>query len=312
MYWGKVTADYDWCERNYVVTPYIAEFWNCISSVGVLLAGIYFLRRSLRFSYGRRFHFASVGVAIIGLGSILFHGTLQRWGQVLDEVPMLWSSLIFLWIACVNNMDGCAENRWGTILGWSLFVLGIVSTYIYLLGGFAYFIVVYIITVIGVFGATLYQLRKDSPARRYAFMAVGYYSGGFLFLWLPEQLLCGNRKVSFHESGLLSLPIPLHAFFHLTSSIGPVCCLTYLTFEYLEQRKRNPSLMYERAAEFLGTLDMPLVKASPVWYHEGQTFTDAMQLLSQNFLIYGRKNYNKKNKIMALLFTFVVKTIITL
>ena len=23
MYWGEVTADYDWCERNYVVTAYL-------------------------------------------------------------------------------------------------------------------------------------------------------------------------------------------------------------------------------------------------------------------------------------------------
>lgn len=25
-YWGKPTATLDWCEENYAVTPYIAEF----------------------------------------------------------------------------------------------------------------------------------------------------------------------------------------------------------------------------------------------------------------------------------------------
>lgn len=27
-YWGEPTSTLDWCEENYIVTPYIAEFWN--------------------------------------------------------------------------------------------------------------------------------------------------------------------------------------------------------------------------------------------------------------------------------------------
>ena len=34
-----------------------------------------------------------------GIGSVLFHATLTRAGQVVDELPMLYSSAIFLWIA---------------------------------------------------------------------------------------------------------------------------------------------------------------------------------------------------------------------
>ncbi len=43
-------------------------------------------------------------VFVSGLGSIAFHGTLLRWGQVLDEVPMLWASLCFMYVGM--TMDG--------------------------------------------------------------------------------------------------------------------------------------------------------------------------------------------------------------
>lgn len=35
-YWGPPTASNDFCEENYVVTYYIAEFWNVITSFGAL------------------------------------------------------------------------------------------------------------------------------------------------------------------------------------------------------------------------------------------------------------------------------------
>ena len=92
-FYGPITADYDWCENNYAITPYVAEFFNALSSVTIVLAGVFWERRTIRYGYGLRWHIASAGLVSIGLGSIAFHGTLLRWAQVLDEVPMLWSAL---------------------------------------------------------------------------------------------------------------------------------------------------------------------------------------------------------------------------
>ena len=89
-YWGKPTANYDWCEDNYVLTPYVAEFWNALSSLPTLTVGLYFLLKARKHAYGYRFEVAGAMLAIVGLGSAAFNGTLTRWGQILDEVPMLY------------------------------------------------------------------------------------------------------------------------------------------------------------------------------------------------------------------------------
>jgi hypothetical protein len=41
-----VTATVDWCEENYVHTPFIAELWNTASSVPMVLAGLWGLYKA--------------------------------------------------------------------------------------------------------------------------------------------------------------------------------------------------------------------------------------------------------------------------
>ena len=82
-YWGDVTSNYDWCEDNYVHSHYIAEFFNTMSSIPVALAGILWMRLSLQNHYGISFGLAGLGLFVVGIGSVAFHGTLMRWGQVM-------------------------------------------------------------------------------------------------------------------------------------------------------------------------------------------------------------------------------------
>lgn len=264
-YWGPVTADYNWCEQDYKITPYVAEFFNTASSLAVVLAGVIFGRQAYEHKYGVRFYVAALGLVVIGLGSVAFHGTLQRWGQVLDEVPMLWSSLVFLWISVCNALGKQAEAAWSTRLAGLMFCAGAGSTWVYFNSGFGFFIVTYVLTVAGIFITTLvrasYAPKRYAAAKKYAYLSVAFYGAGFFFLWIPEQVLCGNRIHDTHDSGLLALPIPLHAFFHITSSIGPLCFLTFVVYDFLEKRKRVPKLESEHAPEFCGMVSIPVVTA---------------------------------------------------
>mmetsp|Transcript_125574 Transcript_125574/g.268017 ORF Transcript_125574/g.268017 Transcript_125574/m.268017 type:complete len:265 (+) Transcript_125574:63-857(+) len=98
-YWGAPTATIDWCESNYTVTPWLAEFFNSTSSFFIVAAG--FLPLALhRDLWGRvepRFALVFASVCVVGLGSVAFHGTLLFRHQMLDEVPMLWTVVVILY-----------------------------------------------------------------------------------------------------------------------------------------------------------------------------------------------------------------------
>ena len=40
-FFGPPTATIDWCERNYEMTRYIAEFWNTLSNFWILVPPIF-------------------------------------------------------------------------------------------------------------------------------------------------------------------------------------------------------------------------------------------------------------------------------
>jgi dihydroceramidase len=92
-YWGKPSSTVDWCERNYQVTFYVAEFFNSISSFAMICCGLLGVLVHFK-DLEERFFFAFISVVVVGIGSTAFHGTLWFSLQMLDELPMIYSALI--------------------------------------------------------------------------------------------------------------------------------------------------------------------------------------------------------------------------
>lgn len=79
------TSPVDWCEPNYVYHPWVAEFWNTLSSFTFVVYGLIGLQYTkpvqLRYCY-----YILIG---IGVTSAYFHATLSHFGQLLDQASII-------------------------------------------------------------------------------------------------------------------------------------------------------------------------------------------------------------------------------
>ncbi|KAK6849562.1 hypothetical protein PG995_013395 [Apiospora arundinis] len=88
--WSPPTSTANFCEEDYIVTRYIAEFMNSMTN----LPYVYF---ALRYMYGPgsqglfkpRTDFMSVSLLVLGICSFLFHASLRHSMQYADELGML-------------------------------------------------------------------------------------------------------------------------------------------------------------------------------------------------------------------------------
>ena len=59
-YWGAKSSTIDWCEANYEVTYYIAEFWNTVSNLVMIILPIICLHWSIKQKQNNKLHKYSV------------------------------------------------------------------------------------------------------------------------------------------------------------------------------------------------------------------------------------------------------------
>lgn len=242
-YWSPSTSSIDWCERNYVITPYIAEFWNCISSlVFCFLSGILFIH-ALYHRIERRFLILDLSFVLVGLGSACFHGTLTHLGQMFDELPMVYSLII--WLCVLFRMDQVKNLQHNTHTFDCLIIFailyGILWTYMQILQTFVIvFQVHFALMVVGaIFKSIMLYRQTQHHTRNIKIFIISYVSWLALALlcWILDQKLCEkmNSPGGFNPQ--------LHAWWHILcgidSYVGTVCSesLRLLSIKYQLHQK---------------------------------------------------------------------------
>lgn len=87
--YGTHTSSIDWCETNYAITPYVAEFYNTLTNLPSVLLGLWGCYASLKGGLRRRYAAGYLGLVVIGVGSFGFHASLRWEWQLMDELPMV-------------------------------------------------------------------------------------------------------------------------------------------------------------------------------------------------------------------------------
>lgn len=97
-YWGEPRSNIDWCELNYIHNYYIAEWYNSLSNLVPICILLYYLKKVWNMDYPYTIKLSYCIFIIVYTGSFIFHVSLTYWGQLMDEIPMLYGCIYFHYI----------------------------------------------------------------------------------------------------------------------------------------------------------------------------------------------------------------------
>ena len=240
-YWSPSTSSIDWCERNYVVTHYIAEFWNCISSFLMCVTAVILFVRGVLNGVENRFLFLSLSFGLIGFGSTCFHGTLTHYGQMMDELSMVYTMIVW-WFILFQMNKFKLKNQTSSIDIFVIFGIfyALLWTYVHSLKSFVVlFQLHFTFMVIGGIVRLIHLYRQTQQhTLSIMYLIVAYV--GFLIpatiCWIIDQQLCERMNSA---NGINP---QLHAWWHVFLAfdfhMGVVCAeaMRLLSAKYQQRR----------------------------------------------------------------------------
>lgn len=78
----------NWCERDYVHSTFIAEYWNTLTGICLCISSLLSFKSNVKHDV-RILYYSNFLLFTVGIGTILFHSTLIYIWQLLDEIPMM-------------------------------------------------------------------------------------------------------------------------------------------------------------------------------------------------------------------------------
>ncbi|CAF0756747.1 unnamed protein product [Brachionus calyciflorus] len=228
-FWGNRTATIDWCENNYEITHYIAEFWNTISNLGLILFPLYGIYWSLQhISYSNKYStkhkkyfkiptsllFCHIGLSLVGIGSWMFHMTLLYPMQLLDELPMIFGTGILIYanyetiLSIYNfkkkqrghgdekktNLEKIFSMRPLIMLLITIYCVGVAYIYLYIWKNPVFHEFAFALMTICVISENVTLIRMLNLKKRMYVLSFVYYMFGFL-LWNIDNKFCSYLKL---------------------------------------------------------------------------------------------------------------------
>jgi dihydroceramidase len=192
----------------------------------------------------------------VGVGSVAFHATLRFELQMLDELPMLYTALVMIYIL----LESGRERRFGAwfpaalvahgalVTSLSAFTRGALQFYLFQLSfaSMEFFALYRVYRV--------YRRTSSGVVRRLYRLGMGSYAVA-VALWFTDLKACGFVAGVLPSHGI---PNPqLHAWWHVLVSCGLYLLTLMLAFDRLQVLDRRPELRFAGALPYVGGLRDP-------------------------------------------------------
>jgi len=229
-YWGKPTANIDWCEGNYEFTPYVAEFWNTMSSLVISVYGAYGVWWCIKFRLEKSVFWGYMCMVLTGLGSAAFHGTLLYECQLSDELPMIYGNIFLCYLVFSDHVRSPRLSRVLPVMLTAISVFISVLMFrdpnnpnILQLG--------YASQVVAIITKSTQIAMRNPKTMRLFIMSMSTY-GLAAVCWMIDRFLCKFIQ-----------PFQLHAWWHLLAGYGTFYFILFATSYRLSVlHQRRPAL----------------------------------------------------------------------
>lgn len=231
-FWGPSTSSIDWCESNYAVTHYIAEFTNTLSNLIFISWALYGWKKCREQKLPLSLALCQVGVASIGIGSFLFHATLKYEWQLGDELPMIFCCAFVTYVAFDTNSNNQPPTRFIRYLPYCLlfYALGVTAVYLKypnpVFHQVAFGLLHCLATARGMMATLTAPMTTDrerqnkKEAIRYQLAGTLTFLAGFL-IWNVDNVFCDQISELKESLGMpRSFMLEGHAWWHLATGTG--------------------------------------------------------------------------------------------
>ncbi|KAJ5759227.1 alkaline phytoceramidase [Penicillium odoratum] len=223
-FWGAQTSYLNFCEEDYVITRFVAEFINTFSSLIYMIFGIYGLVQLRKKQQAGLRRMSYCGLIGVGVCSAAYHMTLKYPTQMSDELSMHLLTTPLLYRILTFQASPYRTKITGAIL-LTLFTIVMVVHMVmdeFIVHAVSFGLAVYLIA-----RYTIKMIPEQIPdpflrkkIQRFSFLGCFSFIFGYC-VWLIDEFCCSNLTQIRHAVGLpLAFLFEFHGWWHFFTAIG--------------------------------------------------------------------------------------------